>query len=178
MRSPVTFDPLTVLLEHNRWATRRVLELCRALTPEQFHQRLEIGPGSLHDALRHLVTCMRDWADDIAGRPDRMDLERSDIARTPLSIDDLERLLDEATDEYRGFIESSRDDLASVVNVTLGGTPCLFTRGVALVHPLVHGTHHRAQCLNMLRRLNVPGVSDRLPDLDVNDWQYETESKP
>jgi len=24
----------------------------------------------------------------------------------------------------------------------------------------------------------VPGLSDRLPDLDVNDWQYETECKP
>jgi hypothetical protein len=37
---------------------------------------------------------------------------------------------------------------------------------------------HRAQCLNLLRRLNFPGLSDRLPDLDVNDWQYETECKP
>ena len=58
------------------------------------------------------------------------------------------------------------------------GPEFTFTRGVALTHVLVHGTHHRAQCLNMLRRLDVPGVSDRLPDLDVNEWQYETECKP
>ncbi len=178
MRSPVTFDPLTVLLEHNRWATRRVLDLCRALTPEQFHQRFEIGPGSLHDTIRHIVACMRGWADDIAGRCARPDHERGEGVAVRLGIDELERLLVEVTEEFRGFIESSRDDLASIVHVTLGGTPCRFTRGVALVHPLVHGTHHRAQRLNMLRRLNVPGVSDQLPDLDVNDWQYETESKP
>ena len=27
-------------------------------------------------------------------------------------------------------------------------------------------------------RLDVPGISDRMPNLDVNDWQYETECKP
>jgi uncharacterized damage-inducible protein DinB len=30
-----------------------------------------------------------------------------------------------------------------------------------------HGMHHRAQCLNMLRQLAAPGVSDRLPEIDV-----------
>jgi hypothetical protein len=29
---------------------------------------------------------------------------------------------------------------------------------------------HRAQCLNMLRRLAVPGISDRLPEIDVLEW--------
>ena len=33
-----------------------------------------------------------------------------------------------------------------------------------------HGMHHRAQCLNMLRQLAAPGVSDRLPEIDVLDW--------
>ena len=34
-----------------------------------------------------------------------------------------------------------------------------------------HGMHHRAQCLNMLRQLAVPGISDRLPEIDVLEWQ-------
>jgi hypothetical protein len=29
---------------------------------------------------------------------------------------------------------------------------------------------HRAQCLNMLRRLAVPGISHRLPEIDVLEW--------
>lgn len=32
----------------------------------------------------------------------------------------------------------------------------------------------RAQCLNMLRHVAVPGVSDRLPDIDVLEWQIRT----
>ena len=83
MRSPVTSDPLTVLLEHNRWATLRVLDLCRALTPEQFHRRFDIGPGSLHDTLLHVVQNMRAWADDIAARDARVPerLRNADCAR-------------------------------------------------------------------------------------------------
>jgi hypothetical protein len=34
--------------------------------------------------------------------------------------------------------------------------------------------HRRAQCLNILRHLAVPGVSDRLPDIDVLEWQIRT----
>ena len=53
-----------------------------------------------------------------------------------------------------------------------------FTRGVTLVHVCTHGTHHRAQCINMLRHLNVPGVSDKLPDPSTVDWQAATELPP
>ena len=55
--------------------------------------------------------------------------------------------------------------------VTLAGHTHRFTLGAALVHVTTHGMHHRAQCLNMLRHLGVPGVSDRLPEIDPLDWQ-------
>jgi hypothetical protein len=38
--------------------------------------------------------------------------------------------------------------------------------------------HHRAQCLNVLRRLEVPGVSDQLPDLDALEWQLKAGIAP
>ena len=171
MRPPVTSDPLTILLGHNHWATRRVLDLCRGLSPSQFQQRFDIGPGSLHDTLVHVVDCMRWWADDVRGRPRRGTLAPWGRA---LSVDDVSRLLDEVHAEFEALVEESNGNLGDIVHVTFGGKQFTFTRGVALTHVLVHGTHHRAQCLNMLRRLGVSG----LPDLDVNDWQYETECKP
>jgi uncharacterized damage-inducible protein DinB len=175
MRPPVTSDPLTILLGHNHWATRRVLDLCTRLSAEQFHRRFDIGPGSLHDTLTHVVDCMRWWADDVRGRPRRPTVAP---AGATLSVDGMSRLLDDARTDLAQLIEQSRGNLGGIVHATLGDKRYAFTRGVALTHALVHGTHHRAQCLNMLRRLNVPGLSDRLPDLDVNDWQYETECKP
>ena len=96
-------DPLDILLRHDAWATREVLRACSGLTDEQWHRRFEIGPGSLHDALTHVV-------------------------------------------------------------------------GAMLVHVTTHGMHHRAQCLNMLRHLGVPGISDRLPEIDPLDWQLQAKA--
>ena len=61
--------------------------------------------------------------------------------------------------------------LDTALDVTLGGTPYRFTLGAMLVQVTTHGMHHRAQCLNMLRRLELPGISAALPDLDVLEWQ-------
>jgi uncharacterized damage-inducible protein DinB len=174
MRLPVTSDPLTALLGHNRWATHKILSLCASLTPGQFHQRFDIGPGSLHDTIVHIIGCMRGWADDVAGADARPWLyERKDRYTTV----ELGERLDSVSDYLGAMIERSRACLGDHVRVRFrdDGPTFTFTRGVALTHALVHGTHHRAQCLNVLRRLNVPGVSDRLPDIDLNEWQTETE---
>lgn len=53
-----------------------------------------------------------------------------------------------------------------------------FTRGAVFVHLTTHGYHHRAQCLNMLRHLQVPGMSDCLPEPSAADWQSAIESPP
>src|SRR4051794_35638663 len=68
-------DPLQILLDHDRWATGRVLDACAKLPAEQFHQRFDIGPGSLHDTLTHVVGAMRTWTDTLAGTDPRPRLE-------------------------------------------------------------------------------------------------------
>lgn len=57
--------------------------------------------------------------------------------------------------------------------MTLGDESYRFSLAAMLVHVTTHGTHHRGQCLNMLRRLGIPGVSDRLPDIDVLDRELD-----
>lgn len=169
----MTSDPVTILLRHNDWANRALLERCAALSPEQMRRRFEIGPGSLHDALVHILGCMERWADRVAGRALRPSPEGAEHAIADLrprfgaATDDLAAIAADLAMSGRGgeevTIEFRRDDGASI--------PVTFTRHAALVHCLVHGAHHRAQCLNMLRQLGVRP----LPDLDVIDWQHETE---
>ena len=76
-----TSDPLEILLTHNEWATRQLIEACKALSAEQFQRTFEIGPGSLHHAVTHMIQAMRVWSDMLAGRERRPPLEP--MGRTP-----------------------------------------------------------------------------------------------
>ena len=62
-----TSNPADVLLVHNRWATRNLIEACAKLTREQFHQPFEMGRGSLHRTMVHILSAMQGWGDLLAG---------------------------------------------------------------------------------------------------------------
>jgi uncharacterized damage-inducible protein DinB len=162
-------DPLSIALEHNAWATRELLQSCAALDDEQWNRRFEMGLGSLHDTLTHVVGAMFRWADRIDGPPRTVRPSIEDGSRrTPA---ELMVLLDRAASELAASAERARArGLETGLDVTLAGQVYRFTLGAMLVHVTTHGMHHRAQCLNMLRRLAVPGISDRLPEIDVLEW--------
>ncbi|MCH8152670.1 MAG: DinB family protein [Planctomycetes bacterium] len=154
-----TSDPIDILLRQNCWATRNLLESCEALPSEQFHQRFEIGPGSLHDTITHILAAMRGWGDMLAGRDQRPRLEGEQ--RTP---QELLGLLDEISDDLEASAKAHPMD--EMVSGSRGGKSYTFARGGVLTHVTTHGMHHRAQCLNMLRKLGV----DPLPPCAVVEW--------
>lgn len=152
-------EPLDILLGHDRWATRQLLEACAKLTPDQFHRRFEMGPGSLHDTATHMLGAMRVWSDLLAGREQRPRLEGTQ--NTPAQ---LLALHDEIA---KGLAAVARaHPLDELVTRTRGGQSYSFPRGGVLAHVVTHGMHHRAQCLNMLRQV---GVSP-LPPSSVLEW--------
>jgi uncharacterized damage-inducible protein DinB len=186
----LTGDPLEVLLAHDAWATRKVLEHCRTLSKEQFHEKFEMGLGSLHETLTHIVSATRRWTDRIAGRTPRPFMHV--VPGMPQISGDakdrsVEELLGLHEDAAKDLAESARASRAKGLDQVISlefakrGEPkkrYTFTHGAAIVHVCTHAMHHRAQCLNMLRRLNVPGVSDKLPDIDAIGWQTEVEAPP
>lgn len=168
-------DPLDIMLEHNAWATREILRACLALDGDAWTRRFDIGPGSLHDTLTHVVGAMLRWADRIEGPPRvlRPEIENGTL-RTPA---ELMALLDEAASDLSRAANIARQrGLATECDLTFGGRTYRFTFGAMLVHVATHGMHHRAQCLNMLRGLGIPGVSDRLPEIDALDWQLAVQA--
>ncbi|MBL0928129.1 MAG: DinB family protein [Phycisphaerales bacterium] len=171
---PTISDPFDMLLAHDRWATDAVLSLCERLTAEQFGTSFPIGPGEqggLRATLTHIVGAMRRWADRIGDRPLRPFPTPDQATVASLRAD-----LDAASDELGALIPGVRADPDRIVALTYEGRTYRFTAACAMLHVLTHGHYHRAQCLNMLRRLAVPGVSDALPDLDVIDWQHATQT--
>jgi uncharacterized damage-inducible protein DinB len=165
-------DLLDRLLGHDLHATRVLLERCRALDERQLAQRFDIGPGSVRDTLRHLVGARRRWADRIGGRPLRPPLE--DEAGGPRTPDELLATLVADAGDFAAVARAvaAEGRLDEVMELAVPGIaePFRFTRGTAIVHVATHGVHHRAQVLNMLRRL---GVED-LPDLDAVEWELGT----
>ncbi len=152
-------DPKQILLETNLWATRNILQACEKLTDEQFHHEFEMGPGSLHDTVTHILGAMRGWADMLAGREPRIRLEEGRRSATELL-----GMLDGIAQEFQAEIDAH--DLDDVASSERGGRTYAFTRGGVLTHVTTHGMHHSTQCLNMLRQLGV----DELPMNSVLEW--------
>ncbi len=163
-------SPLGLLLEHDRWATRRMLALCRDLSQGEFEKRFDMGPGSLHDTLTHIIGAMRRWTHRISGQTIQPSIEGA--RRT---VHELIELHDATAADFRELARRVLADGAfnDSMTVELAGEAgdrqrFTFTRGAAIIHVLTHGTHHRAQCIWMLRRLR-PQM--QLPDFDVIESQ-------
>jgi uncharacterized damage-inducible protein DinB len=152
-------NPFDILLEHDRWATRNILESCKTLTHDQFHQQFEMGLGSLHDTATHILDAMRAWEDVLAGREERPWLEGTE--RTPA---ELLVLHNEITDDFSAL--ARKHPLDEILSRERKGKMYTYTRGIIITHVATHGMHHRAQCLNMLRHLGV----NPLPESSVTEW--------
>ncbi len=155
-----TSDPVQILLAHDRWATQNIIQACEKITDEQFHHRFEMGLGSLHNTLRHILGAMKGWGDLLAGREQSERLE----AAGDLSAQQMNELLDSLSADMHESANAHPTD--EIVTGSHGGMTYSFTRGAVLTHVTTHGMHHRAQCLNMLRHLGV----DPLPPSSIMEW--------
>jgi uncharacterized damage-inducible protein DinB len=156
-------NPVEILLTHDRWATKNILQACEKLSADQFHQRFEMGPGSLHATIIHIIGAMRGWGDLLAQRPMR---PRPDQDGTQLTPGELQKLLDESADDFAHSVRTHPPD--EIVSRERNGKMYSFTRGAVLTHVTTHAMHHRAQCLNMLRKLGVAP----LPPSSVMEWTF------
>lgn len=154
-------DPLEILLAHDQWGTRLILDACAKLTPEQFHQRFDIGVGSLHDTMLHILSAMRTWTQTLAGQEVEKRIDQDGRRRTPA---ELLALQEEFANHFAA--QAHRRPLDEMVSRSRDDKTFHFTRGAVLMQVTTHGMHHRAQCLNMLRHLGVKP----LPLSSIAEW--------
>ena len=155
-----TTDFPSILLAHNRWANRQMLDACAGLSREQLHRPFEMGPGSLHNTLAHIAGSIRGWATMLAGAAPRPRIEKGG----PYTLDQLRTLFDEATRELEDALAAH--PLDGIATTERDGKHYAFARAGVLTHVTTHAMHHRAQCLNMLRHLGV----GPLPHSSVVEW--------
>jgi uncharacterized damage-inducible protein DinB len=161
-----TSNPIDILLEHDRWATQNIIDVCKTLSPEQFHRRFEMGPGSLHDTVTHIITALRVWEDTLSTRETRPRLEG-----TTRSVAELQTLFDESATAFAAV--ARKHPLDATVIRERDGHKYVFSRAGVIAHVATHGMHHRAQCINMLRQLGLTPA----PHSSVAEWMRLADPK-
>lgn len=133
----MTGSALVPLIEHEMWATRRLIHFVRGLPPEH---RVLNGPGTfgaIDRTLAHLVGSAAYYVlrltDEVIG--DR-DVEASDA----VDLDELDRLVDRMTDSLERYLAGDVD--ISEVRVRNTRRETVGTILAQLVH---HGNEHRSQ---------------------------------
>lgn len=149
------------------WAQDRLFAAAQGLTDAQLDRPFEMGMGSLRKTLLHIGDAEQWWFDNWTvggGRPFPALDEK-------LAVAEVRRRFSQIAEKRSGLLAPMTDaELQRIVE----GHPRpnvvrRFPIGVTMLQLCSHGTHHRAQALNMLRRVSVTP-----PGLDLILWARDT----
>jgi uncharacterized damage-inducible protein DinB len=149
-------------LRHNDWATGRLLEFCRGLSPEQLQATSPGNYGTILATLQHLIGAESRYlfrlAGTDAGWPATPE-ETEDLGRLAGMVEDLAEMWEELLSH--GF------DPERIVTWTsaVSGAHTEAHAGILAAQNLNHGNEHRAQIYTILTTIGVEP-----PDLD--GWSY------
>jgi uncharacterized damage-inducible protein DinB len=160
-------DVINRYYAYNDWARERLLDAAEPLDDEQLDRPFEMGLGSLRNTLLHIRDAEQWWLLNWSGEPAESFVELP--VSTP--IGGLRKESREIARRRRELIATlGEDDLTRTVTASpRPGVELSFTLGDTMLQLGGHGTHHRAQALNMLRQLAFDGGGEA-PGLDLADW--------
>jgi uncharacterized damage-inducible protein DinB len=133
------------------WANNTLFQAAAKLDDAQLDRDFGMGMGSLRKNLQHIIDAERWWLAN--WRQDEAPFPRGEQPRSVLQMQELYTEVAESRDPFVMELDQAGAD--RVVRVTAGGPQCCFRVGESLLQLCGHGTHHRAQCVNMLRQLDV-----------------------
>jgi uncharacterized damage-inducible protein DinB len=159
-------DLLDRMLEHDRWATMRLLELCRPLTEVQLDQEFDVGHRTLRETLDHMIYVINFWTGWMSGRPVEHD-------RTTLRYDRSVSALTERHARFQpAFATLARKirDEQRLDETFIDHYNVRQSLGATIIQLMHHNAQHRSEIRHMLERL---GVAD-LWDFDPQEWEHAT----
>jgi uncharacterized damage-inducible protein DinB len=150
---------LTDAFEHHAWATRRLLDTCLALTPEQLATTVPGTFGSIVQTMRHLVSADASYLALLNG-------DRSlEIEEEGSELGDLPTAADRIAAGWTAVLEQRLDPTAVVVRHRDDGSEAHAPLGIRLAQVVHHGTDHRSQVCTALTTLGIEP-----PEIDV--WSF------
>lgn len=159
-------DTLGEYFRYGDWAMARVLKFASALAAAQLDHPFDMGLGSLRRTLLHIRDAEQWWFENWSGNGS------VGIKATPetTSITELQQLFSETARRRNHLLgETGGPDLRRLVSAEpSAGRKFTFALGETMIQLCCHGTHHRAQAINMLRRLGT-----KPPEMDYLVWMRE-----
>ena len=154
----MTASLLDDAMAHHIWATERLIDDCRALTPEQVSTPVPATYGSIIDTFRHLVSTDCWYLTFFRDEPQRIE-EGADAG-----LDELRSAITSNGREWMELLAGGVDGEADVVEHGEGWNFHSPT-GFRLAQVIQHGTDHRSQICIALTSLGVEP-----PAIDL--WAY------
>lgn len=156
----MTVSDLVYHTKYNAWATGRVVESVRALTPEQYTRELGNSYGGVQGTLSHIYQADKIWFARLMGKPTSSLAEFQPPAERDAFEKDWAALLDGYVTWAQGLSDTDWDRVVHYRNV----------KGVALQNPIWqiilhltnHDSYHRGQVTTLLRQLGQTPVSTDL----------------
>ena len=147
------------LFSYNDWANSRVRHTAADLSDEQLDRPFDMGAGHLRGTIAHIYDAERAWYETCAG-PEADTLPHNGDTRT---LDDLQQASKQLSTLRHSWLATFADaDLEREVCYSRDQQQYAHPLGDILLHVCNHGVHHRAQAINMLRRLG-----KKVPTIDL-----------
>lgn len=151
-------ETLRRLFAYGDWANARLLSAAEAFDAPALGRPFEIGLGTLRDTMHHIRDAEQWWLTNWKAGSGALFPATDETADLPTIRARFEATIAER-DAYLNTL--SADDVARIVAATpRPGVRREFPLALTAAQLAFHGTHHRAQALNMLRRLGAtpPGL--------------------
>lgn len=168
---PGDYDPATLrtFFEYGDWANDTLLKASAALPDSKLDEPFEMGVGSLRKTLLHIRFAEQWWLENWTkgpGQPFPEMPEQTSVAVLQdlwrSTRDGCRAVLAESEKREAANLKSETSDLNRIIEAhPRPGVVRRFPLGATMLQLCGHGVHHRAQAVNMLRRLTGTG-----PDLD------------
>ncbi|MCA9189627.1 MAG: DinB family protein [Pirellulaceae bacterium] len=134
--------------EYSDWANTIVIELADKLSNEQLDHDFGMGVGSIRKTLLHMFDAEAWWANAWETGPSAM--EHLPVETTIAELRDRWHDLIGRRNRFLSGLDQSGAD--RIITVIVGEMHCRFQVFESTIQLCGHGTHHRAQLVNMLRR--------------------------
>ena len=156
-------DLLDRLLDHDRWATTQLLDLCKNLTEAQLDQPFDIGHRTLRETLDHQIPNLDFWTSLMTG-------QQVETQRGPRS---LETLIADHERAYAAFASLARQvrDEGRLDDTFLEHHGYPMTYGGAILMVILHNEAHRTGVVHIFARLGVPELAQ--VEVDHGLWDFK-----